>query len=209
MNNNNLIKVYGTSKERKGMTKAEREQAISAYVQYTKNNVKDNGKHGKIYEVEVRNLLIPNTTVLSTQSLGKSDIIIKDRVKNKMQKIEVKTGGGTLFYNINLPENWKEVLTKELLIELLEQQFDYIIYNTIFDGSSKSFMNGRAFTPHQFIEWLDTYSNGFQSMITYKSKEKKLAITNPKASKKRIQFFNTLVDYGLDIFQFMNKLGLE
>ena len=203
-----LSLAYASSKERKQLNKKEREMVINEYINYTSNNLLDDGRNGKIFEIAIRGILQPNSIILKTQNQSYSDMTIKNKSTNKMVKIEIKTGGGELLRGLDWSSDWKNTILKNDIIELLENKFDYICYIVEYKKNT-DVIKARFFTPKQYIDWLDSYYKGFKSMITYKIKENRLMISNPKASKKRIEFYNNICNDVMDIIEFNDKFKIN
>lgn len=139
---NNLI--YADSKERKRATADQRAAAMLEYTSRVLNNAKDDGRYGKVFEVDARWELIPSTSVLKCQRPGLADII--KTVGNKRLNIEAKTGGGNI---CQLPEDVE--LTPDNVLSGIK--FDLIVYSVDADTS-----NARVMTPEQFIELLSSFN---------------------------------------------------
>ncbi len=136
--------IYASSEERKRATAEQRAAAMLEYTSRVLNNAKDDGRYGKVFEVDSRWELNPNTSVLKCQRPGLADII--KTVGKKRLNIEAKTGGGNI---CQLPEDVE--LTPENVLSGIK--FDLIIYSVDADTS-----NARVMTPEQFIGLLASFN---------------------------------------------------
>ena len=136
--------IYATSEERRRATPGQRAAARLEYTTRVSPNSKGDGRFGKIFEVDARWELNPNTSVLKCQRQGLADII--KTVGKKRLNIEAKTGGGNI---CQLPENVE--LTPENVLNGIT--FDLIIYSVDADTS-----NARVMTPEQFIQLLSEFN---------------------------------------------------
>ena len=151
---------------------------INATTIYTHN--KDNGKSGKNFEVRVRAAITPRTKVRRCKSMGKVDHYIY--INGERVNIEIKTGAGTLDYNINGHIDTNIPATDH--IDTLLENTNYIIYNPAWDGEDV-LENAWVYTREEFVEML----HGYKGMVKYTRKgNTTINIQTFSNSKKRATY---------------------
>lgn len=188
MNHDLIGMAYQPYKVRKALTKEQRQRVAKAVSNYNFNNHDDHGGRGKSFENDLRQLLNPNTAVLKTQKVGMKDVDIK--FQGKKINLEAKTGGGCLNESILFGDDWRNE------IDLNEAfKFDYIAYCFEYEGTTESLLTDTIiFSKPAFIKWLNGYRKGALGLLTYKSKECRLMLANPRGSKVIRSYYEDLVN---------------
>lgn len=179
--------AYANHNERKRASKDERAAAMLEYTTRVLANKRDDGRNGKVFEVDVRWNLNENTTVLKVQRPGLADIVKK--LNGKRVNIEAKTGGGNI---CQLPETTE--INRETVLSACK--FDLIIYSVDADYS-----NARVMTAEQFIDMLTSYNpkkpNTFFKRESGKGRNRtNIKINNPTYDSRYEYLINH--DYGVD-----------
>lgn len=122
--------------------------------QYT--NERDSGNNGKNAEPNVRFYLNPHTTQDACNAVDKIDVILYDKVTGKRLAIEVKTGSGTLDYNVN--RTLDTTIDAQEHAEHLLTDCTHVAYAPEYNGPETIGEDFWMFTREQFIAYLQGYT---------------------------------------------------
>lgn len=193
---NEVNLAYASSKERKRATAEERAAAMLEYTSRVLKNKRDDGRHGKVFEVDTRWELNPNTSVLKCQRPGMADII--KTVDKKRLNVEVKSGGGNIC-TLDLSEEMTPGNIRKNI------KFDLIIYSVDADTN-----NARVMTADQFIEMLTAFnpkkpSTFFKRESGKNRNSRNIKINNPYYKTRREYLENH--EYGISYNEFVEMFN--
>ena len=191
------ITVAGYS-VRKKLNKVQRQIVCEVYTETTLANKSDSGRYGKVFENDVRQFLVNNSTIFGCQPQGEGDV--QFFINGKKKIVECKTGSGTLVNGIKSTENEKmgtDWYNKKL-------NFDFIAYSPNGDIN-----NTKVFTKEEFFALLFTYNlKKPYTLLKLNNKRGSRCINLNLSDKKRKEYFITAeLGYTLQEFKELKEAG--
>lgn len=186
------------SSVRKKLNKVQRQIVCEVYTETTLANKSDDGRYGKVFENDVRQFLVNNSTVFGCQPQGDNDV--QFYINGKKKIVECKTGSGTLVNGIKSTEN--EKMTLEWYSK--KMNFDYIVYSPDSDIN-----NTKVFTKEEFFTLLFTYNlKKPYTLLKINNKKGSRCINLNLSDKKRKEYFTTAeLGYTLQEFKELKEAG--
>lgn len=186
------------SSVRKSLNKVQRQIVCEVYTETTLANKSDSGRYGKVFENDVRQFLVNNSTVFGCQAQGESDV--QFFINGKKKILECKTGSGTLVNGIKSTEN--EKMTLEWYSN--KMRFDFLAYSPNGDIN-----NTRVFTKEEFFALLFTYNpKKPYTLLKINNKRGSRCINLNLSDKKRKEYFTTAeLGYTLQEFKELKEAG--
>lgn len=186
------------SSVRKKLNKVQRQIVCEVYTETTLANKSDSGRYGKVFENDVRQFLVNNSTVFGCQKQGESDV--QFYINGKKKIVECKTGSGTLINGIKSTESEKmgiDWYNKKM-------NFDFLVYSPNGDVN-----NTRVFTKEEFFALLFTYNlKKPYTLLKLNNKRGSRCINLNLSDKKRKEYFTTAeLGYTLQEFKELKEAG--